>query len=469
MTLDTQQTRFVDALLHGSGHVVLTGKAGTGKSTALCAAVKAALQKQMDVLVMAPTAMAASIHRDAGLESGTVHHALKWNPAREPLPRKLLAVCCSDTDWAAEPDRDRVLIVDESSMVGLWLFEILARDLGNPRRPFDGRRLVLVGDWAQLPPVVGNDETLMAKAMPELSKFGPPDGCVLYHQFFKHQKGRVESVVLEETHRANSEWFEKLNALRDLAAPSSLDRIGMSFASETPDMEDAVHLCFRHSSAHARNTAKLARLPGREILLTLRDGDMALKTGCEVIVTSNRAGGNYINGSRAVFSGLDAKGNVLLDDGVPIRMLADGNWGYASGGSQSGDPETGRLKARRILALCKEILEPDAREWLEKLLGDKGSELAAKFGAGRIQFQPYFPILPGYAITVHKAQGSSLSGAVIEDDVFWSCAPARLPYVALSRVADESQIFMAMGVSAARVRPDPAYGPIFSRIKAWSA
>ncbi|HQK25641.1 MAG TPA: AAA family ATPase, partial [Synergistaceae bacterium] len=93
MTLDKLQARFVDEILHGKGHVVLTGRAGTGKSTALSAGVKAAQAAQMDILVMAPTAMAASIHRDAGLESGTIHHALKWNPAREPLPRKLLSVC----------------------------------------------------------------------------------------------------------------------------------------------------------------------------------------------------------------------------------------------------------------------------------------------------------------------------------------------------------------------------------------
>ena len=91
MTLDKLQTRFVDEILHGTTHVVLTGRAGTGKSTALSAGVKAAQAAKMDVMVMAPTAMAASIHRDAGLESGTIHHALRWNPAKEPLPRKLIS------------------------------------------------------------------------------------------------------------------------------------------------------------------------------------------------------------------------------------------------------------------------------------------------------------------------------------------------------------------------------------------
>lgn len=40
-----------------------------------------------------------------------------------------------------------------------------------------------------------------------------------------------------------------------------------------------------------------------------------LKEGCDVIVTSNRAGGDYISGSRATFSGVNYKGEVILDDG----------------------------------------------------------------------------------------------------------------------------------------------------------
>jgi hypothetical protein len=49
---------------------------------------------------------------------------------------------------------------------------------------------------------------------------------------------------------------------------------------------------------------------------------------------------------------------------------------------------------------------------------------------------PYWSVLPGYALTVHKAQGMTLSGVIVEEDVFWSIAPTRLPYVALSRVSN---------------------------------
>ena len=315
MTLDKLQTRFVDEVLHGDTHLILTGRAGTGKSTALVSAVRAAQAAQMDVLVMAPTAMAASIHRDAGLESGTIHHALRWNPAKEPLPRKLLSVCGTHTDWAATPDQDRLLVVDEASMVGLWLFEILARDLGDPERPFDGRRLVVVGDWAQLPPVVGPDEQNMA--MPELKRFGPPDGCIFFHPLFCRRP--PVSIILEETHRANGAWFESLNLLRECSRPSNLLTFGIAPPQHTQHDEDAVHMCFRRVTAHNRNAECLARLPGRPHFLPLRDGQAELKEGCDVIVTSNRAGGNYINGSRATFSGVNEKGEVILDDGNALK------------------------------------------------------------------------------------------------------------------------------------------------------
>jgi len=467
MTLDKLQTRFVDEILHGATHVVLTGKAGTGKSTALVSAVRAAQAAQMDVMVMAPTAMAASIHRDAGLQSGTIHHALRWNPAKEPLPRKLLSVCGTHTDWAATPDQDRLLVVDEASMVGLWMFEILARDLGDPERPFDGRRLVVVGDWAQLPPVVGSDEQNMA--MPELKRFGPPDGCIFFHPLFCRRP--PVSIILEETHRANGAWFDSLNLLRECSRPSNLGGLGIAPLSRK-EADGAVHMCFRRVTAHNRNMAKLAQLPGRAHMLPLRDGEAELKEGCDVIVTSNRAGGGYINGSRATFAGVNGKGEVILDDGNALKMLADGNWGYYSGSEKEPDPREaaqGADKAMRLLSRYGEVLEPEAKKWLTDVTRSWGGYTAAKFATGRIQFLPHWPILPGYAITVHKAQGSTLSGVVIEEDVFWGIAPARLPYVALSRVADEANVSLAGFLpSSARVRPDPAYPAIFNRIQAWS-
>ena len=468
MLLDIQQTRFVDEVRHGKTHVVLTGKAGTGKSTALCAAVNAAKAAGMDTLIVSPTAMAASIHRDNGLESGTIHHALKWNPVREPMASKLLSVCGADTDWGGVPDQNRLLFIDECSMVGLWLFEILGRDLGDPARVFDGRRVVLVGDWAQLPPVVGPEEARMA-VMPGLKRFGPPDGCVFYHPMFRHRP--PVSVVLEETHRADSEWFASLDRLRECPARASLASLGI-VPNTGRASENTVHMCFRRITAHARNSEKLARLPGKPHFLKLRDGETELREGCEVIVTSNRASADYVNGSRAVFQGVNGAGEVVLDDGQTVRMLADGNWGGAYAGGNGEIDEKAALKGVRMASGClrmyANLLESEAVKWLENLGKPANARIAAAFGSGRIVLQPYFPILPGYALTVHKAQGMGLPSVAVEEDVFWDNAPARLPYVALSRVSDGSRVSLSgFGAVSAYVRPDPLYAGVMARIMGW--
>lgn len=476
MTLDRQQSQFVDELLNGSSHIILTGKAGTGKSVSLCHGVKAAQASGMDVIVMAPTAMAASIHRDAGLDSGTIHHALRWNPVREPLPRKLLAVSGLEKDWSAKPDQNRILIVDETSMVGLWLFEILGRDLGEGKvpdnRPFDGRRVVLVGDWAQLPPVVGPTEASIAKAIPELNKYGPMDGCVFYHQMFRHNP--PTAILLEESHRANSAWFDSLNLLRDCTKRTRLSDFGINPKSHRESsMTDAVHMCYRRTTAYNRNNECLAKLPGRSHNVMLRDGDTQLKEGCDVIVTANRAHGDYINGSRAEFTGMTEEGLMVLDDEAEIKLLADGNWSRHK--SYNADipvdeakAHEGRETAKRMLMKYHDIIEPEAQRWLESVITEETGQIAQKLATGAIRFQPYYPVLPGYALTVHKAQGCTLGAVVIEEDVFWNIAPERLPYVALSRVHGAENVALnEFTAGQVRIRPDHNYTGMFGRITSW--
>ena len=121
-----------------AGHdrlVVVVGPAGTGKTTALAAAVADLRAQRRPVFGVAPTAKAAQVlGRETGMDADTVAKLLhEWSrPGRPPLP-----------DYRLAPGA--TLIVDEAGLVGTASLARLV-ELAETQR----WRLVLVGDPAQL-------------------------------------------------------------------------------------------------------------------------------------------------------------------------------------------------------------------------------------------------------------------------------------------------------------------------------
>lgn len=119
---------------------VLTGGAGTGKTSTLKSLLDVLTAAEVDVYFMAPTAKAArriaeatgyrdctTIHRRIGIGFGGSGNRAKYDE-HNPLPRG-------------------VYVVDEASMLGVMLLSKLLRAVEA------GSQLVLVGDINQLPPV----------------------------------------------------------------------------------------------------------------------------------------------------------------------------------------------------------------------------------------------------------------------------------------------------------------------------
>lgn len=138
--------------LDGTAHVYLTGRAGTGKSTLINHWIRTR-GRDGRTLTCAPTGIAA-------LNAGgvTIHQLIHAGPDVTP-------------ERAAQEGRRRAgdplyrlldtLVVDEVSMLRADLADCLDRFLKAARRsrsPFGGVRLVMVGDLAQLPPVVAKDD-----------------------------------------------------------------------------------------------------------------------------------------------------------------------------------------------------------------------------------------------------------------------------------------------------------------------
>ena len=121
--------------------VVVNGKAGTGKTSVIKGIV--GVLKKVEGLEYATCALSGKasqrIQESTGLDSFTIHRILGYNP---------------NLGWGFDEDNHMpydVIILDEASMVNSQLFFYLTRAIKN------GAKLIIAGDTAQLEPIgVGN-------------------------------------------------------------------------------------------------------------------------------------------------------------------------------------------------------------------------------------------------------------------------------------------------------------------------
>ncbi len=119
---------------------VLTGGPGTGKTTVVRAIIRIFRSMGLEIALATPTGRAAKrLSEVSGMEAKTIHRMLEMDGKSEEGIRY-------HRDENNLLDED-VIIIDEASMIDLYLMEALLRAM----RP--GTRLVMIGDANQLPPV----------------------------------------------------------------------------------------------------------------------------------------------------------------------------------------------------------------------------------------------------------------------------------------------------------------------------
>lgn len=389
------------------GHLFVTGRAGTGKSTLL-----RGLRDQLGdrVVVVAPTGLAA-----VNVGGQTIHSFFGFPP------RLLQPADIRRSRNGRVMRKLEFVVIDEASMVRsdlMWgIDQSLRVNRGRPREAFGGARLVMFGDLHQLPPVVHGETAAYLEDV-----FGGP----FFFSVDALGDGEGTNLIeLDQVFRQTDDALIRvLNAIRDgdvssqdLAVLNQCVRPIRTLAEGEP----YVILTPTNDAARRINAAYLDSLPGEamrysagvsgEFSQTAQPADalLELKAGAKVMMLRNDPDRRWVNGTIARVTRLNDK-----------RVWV-----------QAGDREH----------------EVEKASWENRRYAyDQSTEKIVESVAGTFQ---QFPLRLAWALTIHKAQGLTLDKVYV--DLGRGAFAHGQTYVALSRCRAFDGLALARPLSASDV------------------
>lgn len=120
---------------------LITGSPGTGKTLIINKIIRLLMSKykESDITIVTPTGRATiNINKESDIKASTIHSFLQWN-----IDKNIFEI---NEKW---PERIKVLIIDEFSMVSIDLFNALLKGLSEKTL----KKIIFVGDKNQLPAI----------------------------------------------------------------------------------------------------------------------------------------------------------------------------------------------------------------------------------------------------------------------------------------------------------------------------
>lgn len=426
MGLSIEQERLLEEIELTELPVFVTGGAGTGKSTVLREYVRRLEERGNEVVVCAPTGIAAlnvngiTVHSLFGLSIGQI-----VGPP-DGFSKK-------NSEYFQTLD---VLVIDEVSMLRVDYFDAIDRALRYHRGsdvPFGGVKVVLFGDAYQLPPVVTKEDIQASeKSKRTWRQYGQ-------HPFFFSSmvmhKAKVRILELTEVHRYGEDkpFVEILNRVR-IGRATEEDVIALNEgAADESHSQTSVQLYGRNVSVDEANDAKLRRL-GKSI----SSFQAKWVPNPELKGTALRLIDPYYNFRESVPQVLQvaigAKIIFLRND--PAKRWVNGSQGEVL----TIGKDLLKVKLENDSVVDVEPIDFEIRELVDFGMGDRKRLIYT----GITGWLRQFPLRLGWAITVHKSQGLTLDSASLafEDEYF---EPGQA-YVALSRVRGLGSLHFASDV-----------------------
>jgi ATP-dependent DNA helicase PIF1 len=370
-------------------NVFLTGPPGSGKSYLINKFIKWAANNNVTIAVTASTGIAAKIingstlHSWAGIGLG--------QDAKEKLLEDIKAKPFRRRNWKST----QILIIDEISMISgeLWvILDWIGRQLRNPNLPFGGIKVIAVGDFFQLPPVKG-------KMLIESD--------INFEQYFDF------GICLNKNYRSSDSTLTQiLSQVRDGAKLSPEQNELLKSKVNKTEIKYPILVSLRETARDMNNT-KLNELAEIEYKSNADIYCVDTKTTVKIVPDSI-----HENLKKIAFADCTMENNLVLKKGAPVIYLIN-------------DPQTGL--ANGSVGFIEDFVNgnPVVKFQFVKVEINK-HQYKKDFVNDVSVIVEQYPLLLAYAITIHRAQGQTLSqGTILLDSTVWEDGQA---YVALSRL-----------------------------------
>lgn len=362
-------------------HLFITGGAGSGKSYLLKAIIDVLDRKT--TYVVAPTGCAALLVR------GTTVHSFAGIRQDEDPPEMIMKMVSKNKPALRRWRRCKTLVIDEVSMLSGSLFNLLnhiARKVCDSEEAFGGIRLIMCGDFYQLPPIHEiegvKDFVFATKLWESLA---------------------IEPHVLGGSFRQTNDRFVRaLNDVRLAKISEDTDELFMELEESRPELPpDCVKLRPHRATVASINAAKFEELEGEP------------QTYSAIISGINKAM------EEKIVRDFGGDPNLVLKVGARVMLLCN-QWMHE--GLINGS--TGIVRRFKEGGLPYVVFDCGIKRVVDyyDFTIESGDEVLATMTC--------IPLMLAWAQTIHKSQGQSLLKVDIN---LTNCFENGQAYVALSR------------------------------------
>lgn len=469
--LNPEQRSVFERLKNGE-NIFITGNAGTGKSFLVQTFRLYCVVNNIQIALTASTGVAAlniqgvilnSFFRiPLGLDS-TLKHLSQEN---------LIDFKQGTIDGENDPKTNKktgtekvykmlmdinTLLIDEISMVGLSMIDYIMQIIGFVNKERENKKkkklqIILVGDFFQLPPVVLPEEKNHYRRFYKANVNNAYAFQSQYWRQFKVKMCKLTTIMRQ----SDKDFCNALDACKE--GKTSCIEYFNTYCSET-EIPDVIWLCGKNASAEKKNQTELDRIDAEEYEFKAKYKDecsekdklcldtFRCKVGARVVMTVNSADGEYCNGSLGTIVNIgkdskgdwidvavdgkekrDARGKIVIEDGVPVKEKAMVSRVY-----QHKFAKYKYKSGKKEFPVFDRLNNPV----IDKKTGKQKTEKRFVLEKEEIGSVTQFPMKLGYAITIHKSQGQTYDAVNLKPEIF---SEGQL-YVALSRCKSVDRLY----------------------------